>query len=236
MPRRRADPARDADRELLRRRLLDAGLRAGLAVEVQENRSVVVHIRAGRLRVHRGFAYAPDRVLRAVVAFVRARSTRDRRVAERELLAFPVHDYVAAPPPRARPSRPRPGDRAVLARLRALHAELNARHFEGRLAVPAFRLSDRMRSRLGELVVPDGRPGRPLIVIGRRHLARDGWEEVAQTLLHEMVHQWQVEAGLPLDHGPAFRRKARALGLAPSARRAIAARERSVGLRRTDAV
>ena len=27
-------------------------------------------------------------------------------------------------------------------------------------------------------------------------------------MLHEMVHQWQAETGLPVDHGPLFREKA----------------------------
>ena len=28
-------------------------------------------------------------------------------------------------------------------------------------------------------------------------------------MLHEMVHQWQAETGLAVDHGRTFRRKAR---------------------------
>jgi hypothetical protein len=59
------------------------------------------------------------------------------------------------------------------------------------------------------------------IGISRRHLERDGWDEVRRTLLHEMVHQWQVETGLPLDHGRAFRQKARDVGIEPSSRRRV---------------
>jgi hypothetical protein len=40
-------------------------------------------------------------------------------------------------------------------------------------------------------------------------------------LLHEMIHQWQAESGLAVDHGPAFRKKARVLGIAPRAMRDI---------------
>jgi hypothetical protein len=231
-----ADAAREADRALLRGRLGDVGLSPGTRVETQENRSVLLHVREGLIRLHRGFAYAPDRILRAIVAFTRAPSRPARRKAKRELVSFPVHDYVPARPRRARIARPRPGDREVVAQLRVLHAELNARHFGGRLAVPAFRLSNRMRSRLGEVVLPDDRRRRIAIVIGRRHLERDGWGEVGKTLLHEMVHQWQAEAGLPLDHGPAFRRMARALGVEPSARRAVPAPGGERTIRRTDAV
>ena len=36
-----------------------------------------------------------------------------------------------------------------------------------------------------------------------------------------MVHQWQDETGLPIDHGRAFRAKAREVGIAPQARREL---------------
>jgi hypothetical protein len=38
-------------------------------------------------------------------------------------------------------------------------------------------------------------------------------------MLHEMVHQWQAETGLKVDHGPTFREKARDVGVLPRARR-----------------
>ena len=41
-----------------------------------------------------------------------------------------------------------------------------------------------------------------------------------ETLLHEMVHQWQYEEGLPVDHGARFRSKAREVGIEPAATRA----------------
>jgi hypothetical protein len=66
------------------------------------------------------------------------------------------------------------------------------------------------------------RTGRPLeITISRRHLARHDWSEVEHTLLHEMVHQWQAESGLRVDHGPTFRRKAREVGVLAAARREV---------------
>jgi hypothetical protein len=80
-----------------------------------------------------------------------------------------------------------------------------------------------MRSRLGELAV-ELRSGRPLeIAISRRHLLRHDWSEVEHTLLHEMVHQWQAESGLRVDHGVTFRRKAMEVGVLPAARRAVQA-------------
>ena len=188
---------------------------------MHENRAVLVTVSRGVLRIQRGFAYAPDRVLRAVVTFVRGRG-RPRRAVERELLAFPVHQYVAARPPRRRHAAARPGDRQVVAALETLHRELNRRHFDGRLAPARFQLSERMRVRLADVTLREPRSGPVEIGFSRRHLRRDGWDEVGKTLLHEMVHQWQVESGLPLDHGAEFRRKAREVGVEPSARRRVA--------------
>jgi transposase len=78
-----------------------------------------------------------------------------------------------------------------------------------------------MRTRLGELAV-DLKTGRPTeIAISRRHILRHPWAEVEHTMLHEMVHQWQAERGLPVDHGHGFRRKAREVGIEPQARRRV---------------
>ena len=189
----------------------------------------------GVLRLHLGYAYAPDRVLRAIVRFLNPRVPRVlRRLAEREFLAFPVQEYAPSGPRAERRERARPGDLALLHRLETLHRELNARHFGGALGAIPIRLSGRMRTRLGELAV-DVRTGRPLeIGLSRRHLTRHPWAEVEETMLHEMVHQWQAECGLPVDHGPTFRRKAREVGVLPLAKRTLceALCERSEGIAR----
>ena len=109
----------------------------------------------------------------------------------------------------------------MLVRLEELHEQLNQRHFDGKLGSVALRLSGRMRTRLGELTVDVGGHAPLEIAISRRHIDRDGWEEVEHTLLHEMVHQWQVESGREADHGAAFRRKARDVGIEPVAIRDI---------------
>ena len=129
-------------------------------------------------------------------------------------MAFPADAHV---PSRAAPTgAPRavePEDQPLLDRLVHLHELLNERHFGGDLATIPIRLSRRMRRRLGEL-----RGGATIeIVISRRHIRRDGWESAADTLLHEMVHQWQAEQGLTLDHGREFRKKALAVGIVPRA-------------------
>lgn len=187
------------------------------------NRSVMLSFSTkGVLRLHLGYAHAPDRVLRAVVRFLNPRVPRAlRRLAEREFLAFPVHEYAPSRPRSERREHPRPGDLALLHQLTSLHRQLNARHFGGTLGEIPIRLSGRMKSRLGELAV-DLKTGRPLeIALSRRHIARHAWSEVEHTLLHEMVHQWQAETGLRIDHRRTFRQKAREVGVMPAAKRRV---------------
>ncbi len=214
----------DAPARVLAHRLGALGFRPA-RLTVHHNRTVLFSHSPGKgLRIHAGFAQAPDRVLLAVVHYLRPRASRDERAAARRVfLGFPVHEHA---PPRSparlrRPERMRRGDAEIIERLEALHVELNQRHFEGRLARLPIRLSGRMRSRLGEIALArEG--GRPYVItLSRRHLARDGWDEVGHTLLHEMVHQWQAETGRTVDHGGEFRRKARVVGITPSAVRAI---------------
>jgi hypothetical protein len=214
---------------VLGRRLELLGLRGVKKLELHENRTVMVTLtERGVLRLHRGYFYAPDSVLRAVVDFVSPRVPRQRRLqAERELLAFPVGDFV---PPRPRPSKDgkvRPGDLRLIRELEKLHRRLNREYFGGKLSAVRIRLSSRMRTRLGELTL-DERTHRPVeIAISRRHLERDEWSEVEHTMLHEMVHQWQAESGLKVDHGPGFRRKALEVGVEPRARRFVRSRRRA---------
>lgn len=215
-------PARDgaiaADGTTLEARLRRLGLPAAMRVRTHTNRTVMVSVtRAGVLRVQAGYQHAPDEVLRAIVRFAHPRARRaDRVAARRALLAFPIAT-VAHVPARRRSDAARPGDEALLDRLRAMHAELDQLHFGGRLGPIPIRLSGRMRRRLGELVA-DRATGAPVeIGISRRHLRRDGWAAVRETLLHEMVHQWQAQEALPLDHGVHFRRKALEVGIDPRA-------------------
>jgi SprT-like family len=202
-------------------RLYLLGLHGVSRVVTHTNRSVMVSLGKRRvLRIHAGYAYASDSVLRAIIRFLDPRLPRIvRRAAERELLAFPVEEYASGGAPRLRQERPRPGDLLLVHRLSQAFDRLNREHFAGKLSPVPIRLSGRMRSRLGELSV-DIRTGQPIeIAISRRHIARHRWSEVEQTLLHEMVHQWQAETGLPVDHGPLFREKARQVGVVPGAKR-----------------
>jgi hypothetical protein len=213
----------------LPQRLEALGLRDIDQVLTHSNRTVMLSLNRRVLRIHRGYAHAPDRVLKAIVRFLNRRVPRVlRRAAEREFLTFPVEVH-APPPPRL--ERACPGDLVLLHRLSSLHQQLNAQHFGGTLGQLPIRLSSRMRTRLGELAA-DLRTGLPTqITISRRHLARHSWAEVEHTLLHEMVHQWQAENGLPIDHRRTFRQKAREVGVLPAAKRMVrgAAGERGSG-------
>ena len=204
---------------LLAVRLHAHGLPEAVPVILHANRRVLVSMsRRGALRVHRGYEAAPDDVVAAIAKWARPSTRRaDRRLAQRILVAFPVHAHCH--PERSEGARPlrvtalRPEDEAALTRLHALHAGLNARHFEASLGPCVIRLSRRMRRRLGEFR-PASHPGeRPEIALAHRHLKRDGWARTTGTLLHEMVHQWQAETGRALGHGKDFRAKCTEVGI-----------------------
>ena len=186
--------------------------------ELTNNRTVMVSYRAGVLRVHEAYLAAPPHVWRAMVAFVGGRTRRTRREAERVIVEHAPRESGARRPRRVAPVRRE--DAPVLAELSRAHDEYNRRYFGGQLQCIAISVSRRMRSRLGQYTVAiDGVKSE--IAISRSHIRRDPWVEVLHTLLHEMVHQWQAERGLPLDHGRAFRDKARELDIEPRARRSM---------------
>jgi hypothetical protein len=204
--------------ESLAERLRALGLRDVTGIVTHRNRTTLVSVTSkGVLRVHEEYAGAPDAVLRAIVRFVSRRAARaERRVALRELLAWPI-----TPPPRE-PRAPDPTrlsvrDARMLEKLRVRWHEHNAAHFDGALNEIPIHLSGRLKRRLGQLNYCN-RTGRALeIVMSRRFTRRHPWAEVDETLLHEMVHQWQAETGRPVDHGREFRRKAREVGIRPRA-------------------
>jgi hypothetical protein len=208
-----APPATDAVAFLAR--LQSLGLRRIARCTLTRNRSTMVSFHGDALRVHRAFVTAPPEVLLAVVRFVNGRGAV-RRDARRVLRTFEVPPAPDDAGPRRRaPSHPE--DAPHVARLRAAHDDLNRARFGGALGAVAIRVSRRMRSRLGHY--SPGLQRAPEIAIARRHLRRDGWASVLETLAHEMVHQWQHETGRPVAHDPAFRRKCREVGIAPHAKR-----------------
>lgn len=222
--------------EALLARLRALGLATGAAAggidgcRLTRNRTVMVSFRGGELRVHRGYVAAPELVLRAIVAFVHARTRAQRAAAQRVILSFPAQEAVgeraAAERPRRR-QRTEAGDEPMVRVLIEWHRRYNALHFAGGLTMVSIRVSRRLRRRLGHYTaaLPSTAPAE--IVLSRSHIRRHGWDEALHTLLHEMVHQWQDECGLAIDHGPIFRRKARDVGITAAARRAVRRRDES---------
>ena len=208
----------NADEMLARLRQL--GLRRITRCRLTRNRNVMVSFGGDELRVHEGYLAAPDAVFRAIVTFVEGRSRAERRAAQRVILAFPIR--VARPA--ARRERTHPDDEGMAEQLREWHRRYNARHFHGRLREIDIRVSRRMKSRLGHYTTATAGSEPAEIAISRTHVRRHGWNEALHTLLHEMVHQWQDEAGHTIDHGATFRAKAREVGIAPFARRVLATR------------
>jgi hypothetical protein len=131
-------------------------------------------------------------------------------------MSFPVERHVSSLVKRRRERLIPPADLPTITELTRLHEIFNARHFAGTLRTIPITLSGRMSTRLGEF--RGEKPGLSgEITIARRHVEREGWASVMDTLLHEMIHQWQWENGLPIDHGAGFRRKAREVGVHPAA-------------------
>lgn len=221
-------------------RLASLGLRRITSCRLTRNANVMVSFRAHELRVHEGYLSAPADIHEAIVAFVEGRTRAERRAASRRIVAY----AGVVSRPTARQERMHPDDEPLAAKLAEWHARYNAEHFGGSLATVPIRVSRRMKSRLGHYTGGSGdrgiggpadrdgdgarvrENGKRLgeIAISWRHVRRHGWGEVLHTLLHEMVHQWQDENGLPIDHGPRFRAKAREVGIDAAAKRAVARR------------
>ena len=204
------EPPRNADE--LRARLQRLGLGSQYRVRLTSNRTVVVSYSGGELRIHNSFLTANEEVWKAIITFVHGRTRVVRQEARRTILEFPVARPADAQRRRRRPERVNPADAPLIRELTRWHAQYNQERFGG---------SRRMKSRLGHYS-PAGEGCEPEIVLSRRHIRRDGWEEALHTLLHEMVHQWQDEQGLVVDHGSSFRAKARDVGITPLACRAVA--------------
>ena len=168
------------------------------------------------------------------MTFIEGRTRTQRRTARRLLLGFPIETTTAA---ERRRERPDPRDARTAKELTEWHVTLNKGYFDGKLRAIEVRLSRRMRSRLGHYTAASAAGEPAEIVISRRHYRRHGREEALNTLLHEMIHQWQDESGLEIDHGPVFRAKAREVGVTPAARRLVGTgQERMVPLEKVIAL
>lgn len=213
------EPPRNA--EELRARLQRLGLGSQYRVRLTTNRTVVVSHSGGELRIHDSFLGAGEEVWKAIITFVLGRNRVARQEARRTILEFPVPRLHDVPRRRRAPERTHPPDLPIIHELSRWHKAYNEERFGGTLRTVPIRISRRMKSRLGHYS-PAAEGYEPEIVLSRRHIRRDGWEEALHTLLHEMVHQWQDEQEFAVDHGANFRAKARAVGITPLACRAVA--------------
>ncbi len=172
------------------------------------------------MRVQTAYTYGTARKHRALKPSQSPSSRRDARAeARRVIVNFPVDNFVHTRTKISRRRKLDPADRPLLRELNSIHNRLNSMYFSAELSAIPFRISGRMRTKLGELSL-DSDTNRPTeIAISRFHLSRDGWQEVEHTVLHEMIHQWQAEKGLSVDHGATFRRLARSVGAEPRANR-----------------
>ena len=207
--------------EELKARLQRLGLGSQYRVRLTTNRTVVVSYSGGELRIHNSFLSADEEVWMAIITFVHGRNRVARNEARRTILEFPVVRPPEAPRRMRRPERTHPADLPIIHELSRWHSAYNQERFGATLRRVPIRISRRMKSRLGHYS-PASEGCEPEIVLSRRHIRRDGWDEALHTLLHEMVHQWQDEQGHAVDHGSAFRAKARAVGITPLACRAVA--------------
>jgi hypothetical protein len=214
------DEAPPSNAEELRAQLQRLGLGSQYRVRLTSNRTVVVSYSGGELRIHNSFLQADEEVWRAIITFVHGRTRVARNAARRMILEFPVA-RPEGPRRKRAPEKTHPADVPFIRELSRWHRVYNAERFSGQLRTIPIRISRRMRSRLGHYS-PAAEGCEPEIVVSRRHIRRDGWDEALHTLLHEMVHQWQDEQGLVVDHGASFRAKARAVGITPLACRAVA--------------
>src|SRR6266566_1883840 len=215
------DEAPPKNAEELRTRLMRLGLGAHYRVRLTTNRTVVVSYSGGELRIHNSFLEAGEEVWGAIITFVHGRTRVVRNEARRTILEFPVAKAIEEPRRKRSAERTNPADLPLIRELSRWHSAYNGERFGGSLRTIPIRISRRMRSRLGHYS-PASEGCEPEIVISRRHIRRDGWDEALHTLLHEMVHQWQDEHGLVVDHGSSFRAKARTVGITPLACRAVA--------------
>ena len=197
--------------------LKSRGLKKIDACTLTRNARVMVSFRGAELRIHEGYLGASPEVLDAIVRLVEGRTKASRREAGKYIVANSV---ATDPSALRRRERTHPDDTAWSARLVEEHARLNAASFANALSPIVVRVSRRMKSRLGHYSPAAGEAPAE-IAISRRHIRRHGWIDALDTLLHEMVHQWQAETARPLDHGPEFRAKAREVGIPPRAKRQV---------------
>lgn len=89
-----------------------------------------------------------------------------------------------------------------------LYKNLNRQHFEDKLPECRIEISARLTRTAGKIW-----PRTRLMRLSRSYHELYGPAELANTILHEMIHLWLHEQGLPSGHTALFRKKLEAVGL-----------------------
>ena len=184
------------------------------------NRRTMISVGKDRtlIRVNEAFAAADEAILAAVAALytpgVRGRKREQAKEAVQAFInAIPVE---GAPPRRPKKRVAHPADRVHVERMQREFDRVNAASFGGKLPRVPIHLSRAMRRRNGHF------SSHPLeIVISWRLLVQGEEGQAEETMRHEMIHLWQYIEGLPVDHGPVFRRMAHRLDVHPRATRPV---------------
>lgn len=104
-------------------------------------------------------------------------------------------------------AREAPAPLPSTAELQLLFARLNLEHFNGSLRAHRIEYNARLTTVSGRITY---RP--PLIELSSVLLEHHP-HHISDTLLHEMVHAWLYQYGLPSGHGREFKEKMREVGL-----------------------
>ena len=191
-------------------------------IVVTPNRTVMLSLSKRVLRVHRGYAFAPDRVLQAIVRFLNPRVPRALR-RWRSGSSWRFRSRRTRPSPRARRrERARPGDCRTPApagqpappasTLNTSAARWATSRFGSRAGCAPGWASCRSRSG------PDGRSRSPSAGVTSRGTPGPRSSTPCCT-------RWSTSGrrkpGCRIDHGRTFRPKAREVGVLPVARRPV---------------
>ena len=114
-------------------------------------------------------------------------------------------------------------ERDVLGRLYVEYAESNDRHFAGLLPTLPIRVETIAKRKADVATVcylwTDDYVNIPRYLVFDRNFAlTESWTVIRDALIHEMIHVWQVLRNeRDQDHGAAFKRMAKRLGISDKA-------------------
>ncbi len=94
-------------------------------------------------------------------------------------------------------------------KLLLLFSELNVQYFDGILPQIDLKFSGRLKTTGGQFFK---RPFYKIQISSRYLNMTNSWQEIRNTLGHEMVHYWLAFLGRPCGHTPEFKKKLNACG------------------------